>query len=253
MSHAIVKPYREPDPIPMTPSPDADALPRLLRKLVIRTALSLLVLGVLLFGAAGTLLWPASWVYLALVATMSFAGGTWLAEHDPALLDERLGSLIQRGQKSWDKLFMVPMLSIWLGWYVLMGLDAGRYHWSNVPVFFQAIGFVLLCLGAYLVWLTLKTNSFAAPVVKIQKERGHKVVTTGPYAYVRHPMYAGALLTGIGAPLLLGSWWGLLAAAGLFVLLGVRAVLEERTLTAELEGYAAYAERVRYRLVPRVW
>jgi protein-S-isoprenylcysteine O-methyltransferase Ste14 len=79
------------------------------------------------------------------------------------------------------------------------------------------------------------------------------VVTTGPYAYVRHPMYAGALLYGIGAPLLLGSWWGLLAASLPFVLLGVRAVLEERTLSAELEGYAEYAETVRYRLVPRVW
>jgi len=237
----------------MTSPYDADALSHLIRKLVIRTVLSLLVLGVILFGAAGTLLWPAAWVYLALVAAMSFAGGAWLAEHDPALLDERLGSLIQREQKSWDKMIMVPMLALWLGWYALMGLDAGRYHWSSVPVFFQAIGFVLLCVGAYIVWLTLKTNSFAAPVIKIQTERGHKVVTTGPYAYVRHPMYAGALLFGIGAPLLLGSWWGVLAAASLFVLLGFRAVLEERTLISELEGYAAYAERVRYRLVPRVW
>ena len=164
-----------------------------------------------------------------------------------------MGSLIQRGQMGWDKLLMVPMLAIWLGWLALMGLDAGRYHWSSVPLYAQALGFVLLCLAFYLVWLTLRANSFAAPVIKIQKERGHKVVSTGPYAYVRHPMYAGVLLFILGAPLLLGSWWGLLAGALIIVLIGVRAVLEERMLTAELEGYAEYAERVRYRLVPRVW
>jgi protein-S-isoprenylcysteine O-methyltransferase Ste14 len=111
----------------------------------------------------------------------------------------------------------------------------------------------VLCLGSYLVWLTFKTNSYAAPVIKIQKERGHRVVTTGPYAYVRHPMYAGAVLFMVGAPLLLGSWLGLLAAVLFIVLIGVIAVLEERTLKAELEGYAEYASRVRYRLVPRVW
>jgi protein-S-isoprenylcysteine O-methyltransferase Ste14 len=235
----------------MTPSPDAHHA--LMRKFIRRTVFSLLVLGVVLFGAAGTLRWPGAWIYLALAAAMSFSGGFWLARHDPGLLNERLGSLIQRGQKGWDKLFMVPMLAIWLGWLVLMGLDAGRYHWSSVPLYAQLIGFVLLCLGCYIVWLTFKANTFAAPVIKIQKERGHRVVTTGPYAYVRHPMYAGALLYILGAPLLLGSWWGLAAAAGLFVLLGVRAVLEERTLKTELEGYAEYASRVRYRLVPRVW
>jgi protein-S-isoprenylcysteine O-methyltransferase Ste14 len=145
------------------------------------------------------------------------------------------------------------MLTLWLGWIVLIGLDAGRYHWSSVPLYAQVLGFGLICLGSYIVWLTLRENSFAAPVVKIQREREHKVVSTGPYAYVRHPMYAGALLYSIGAPLLLGSWWGLLVAAGFTGLIAARAVLEERTLKAELAGYANYAERVRYRLVTRLW
>ena len=224
-----------------------------MRKFIIRTTIWLLFLGFLLFGAAGTLRWPGAWVYLVFVAVISFGGGFWLARHDPALLNERLGSLIQREQKGWDKVFMVVMLALWPGWLVLMGLDAGRYHWSDVPLYAQFIGFVLLCLGCYLVWLTFRANSYAAPVVKIQKERGHRVVTTGPYAYVRHPMYAGGLLFVVGAPLLLGSWWGLAAAAGIFVLLGVRAELEERTLKAELEGYPEYAKRVRYRLLPRIW
>jgi protein-S-isoprenylcysteine O-methyltransferase Ste14 len=235
----------------MTPS--ADAHQALMRRFIRRTIFYLLFLGLVLFGAAGTLHWPEAWIYLLFTAALSFGGGYWLARHDPGLLAERLGSLIQRGQKRWDKLFMIPMLAIWLGWLVLIGLDAGRYRWSSVPLYAQVLGFVLLCLASYLVWLTLRTNSYAAPVIRIQKERGHKVVTTGPYAYVRHPMYAGALLFILGAPLLLGSWWGLLAGVLIIVLIGVRAVLEERMLKTELEGYADYAERVRYRLVPRVW
>jgi protein-S-isoprenylcysteine O-methyltransferase Ste14 len=227
--------------------------PELLRKLVSRTLLSLVILGLMLFGAAGRTDWPAGWLYLVLFAATSFGGGFWLARHDPALLKERLGSLIQREQKPWDKLFMVVMLTLWFGWVVLMGLDAGRYHWSAMPLYAQAAGVVLICLGAWLVWLTLKANSYAAPVIKIQKERAHRVISVGPYAYVRHPMYAGALLFMLGMPLLLGSWWGLAAGACLVLLIGVRAMLEERTLTAELDGYADYARRVRYRLVPRIW
>ncbi len=224
----------------------------LMRKMILRTTIWLIVLGVVLFGAAGTLRWPQAWVYLVWAAIISFGGGFWLARYDPALLNERLGSLIQREQKGWDKVFMVTVLVLWFGWMVLMGLDV-RYHWSDVPLYAQFIGFLLLILGCYLVWLTFRENSYAAPVIKIQKEREHRVITTGPYAYVRHPMYAGALLINFGAPLLLGSWWGLVAGALFTVLIGVRAVLEERMLKAELEGYADYADRVRYRLVPCLW
>lgn len=224
-----------------------------MRKFLRRTVLSLVFLGAILFGAAGTLAWPQAWIYLALAAIMSIGGGFWLARHDPALLAERLRPLIQRDQKRWDKLLMGVMLALWIGWLILMGLDAKRFHWSEVPLALQVVGVVLICLCSYVVWLTFKANSYAAPVVKVQRERGHQVVSTGPYGYVRHPMYAGALLFLAGAPLLLGSWWGLVAGAGLVLLIALRAVLEERTLTAELDGYAAYAERVRYRLVPRLW
>jgi protein-S-isoprenylcysteine O-methyltransferase Ste14 len=101
--------------------------------------------------------------------------------------------------------------------------------------------------------LTLKANSYAAPVVKIQKGRGHAVATSGPYAYVRHPMYAGALLFIAGVPLLLGSWWGLAAGPALVLIIAVLAVFEERTLAAELDGYANYAAHVHYRFVPYLW
>lgn len=225
---------------------------RLMRKLVVRTTIWLILLAVLMFGAAGTLRWPEAWIYVAWAAAISFGGGFWLARHDPGLLNERLGSLVQRDQKAWDKVFMGIVLVLWFAWLALMGLDR-RYHWSHVPLYAQIIGFLLLILGCYLVGLTFKANSFAAPVVKIQKEREHRVITGGPYAYVRHPMYAGALLINIGAPLLLGSWWGLAVGALFTVLIGVRAVLEERMLKAELAGYVDYTNRVRYRLVPYLW
>lgn len=236
---------------PMTPEPDSQS--EVTGRFLVRTVLYLVVIGTILFGAAGTFHWPAAWIYLALSADLSFGGGLWLARHDPGLLAERLGSLIQRDQKSWDKIFMALMMVLWIGWLVLIALDAKRYHWSQVLLALQVAGFALLCLGSYLVGLTFRENSYAAPVVKIQKERGHRVVSTGPYAYVRHPMYAGALLIVAGAPLLLGSWWGLAAAAALVLLIAIRAVLEERMLKAELAGYADYAARVRYRLVPYLW
>jgi protein-S-isoprenylcysteine O-methyltransferase Ste14 len=187
-----------------------------------------------------------------LVKVQAAEKALWLARHDPGLLNERLGSFVQRDQKGWDKIFMVTVLVLWFAWFALMGLDV-RYHWSDVPLYAQVVGFLLLVLGCTLVGLTFKANSFAAPVVKIQKERAHRVISSGPYAYVRHPMYAGALLINIGAPLLLGSWWGLVFVplfVGLFVL---RIGIEERTLRTALQGYDAYAARVRYRVIPLIW
>lgn len=227
--------------------------PELKRKLWSRTAIYLGIVAVLLFGGAGTLRWPAAWIYLALTAAVSVAGGLWLARHDPALLEERLGAVVQRDQKSWDRVFMLAMTGLWPIWMVLIAFDARRYHWSDMPLALQVAGFVLICLGSWIIGLTFRENSYAAPVVKIQKARAHKVISTGPYSYVRHPMYAGALLLIPGVPLMLGSWWGLAVGFVFIVLIAGRAVLEERTLMAELDGYAGYAARVRYRLLPHVW
>ena len=134
------------------------------RRFLVRTVLYLVVIGAILFGAAGTFHWPEAWIYLALSAALSFGGGLWLARHDPGLLAERLGSLIQRDQKRWDKIFMAIIMALWIGWLVLIALDAKRYHWSQVPLAVQVAGFVLLCLGSYLVGLTFRENSYAAPV-----------------------------------------------------------------------------------------
>jgi protein-S-isoprenylcysteine O-methyltransferase Ste14 len=133
-----------------------------------------------------------------------------------------------------------------------MGFDA-RWGISHVPLWLQALGALDIALSNYVVFLTFRENSYAAPVVKIQRERGHRVVSTGPYAYVRHPMYAGGLLMFLGMPLQLSSWLGLAGLVLLAPLLAVRIVMEERTLAAELDGYRDYAERVRYRIIPGLW
>lgn len=226
---------------------------KLTRKLILRTFNFLVVLGLILFVSAGTLRWPQAWVYLGLTAVAGIGTGLLLARHDPELLNERMGPIIQREQKGWDKVLLSTFFVLYIFWLILIALDAKRFHWSSVPVWIEAIGAILICVTFYVMWLVTRENSFAAPVVKVQKERGHKVVTTGPYALVRHPMYGGVIPFLIGTPLLLGSWWGLLVSAVMLIVLAIRAVLEEETLKAELEGYAEYAERVRSRFVPYLW
>jgi protein-S-isoprenylcysteine O-methyltransferase Ste14 len=225
----------------------------LVSKLIIKTVVWNTLQAVLLFVSAGTVRWPAGWVFLAEMGVLGLAVGLWLAHHDPALLAERMSAGFQATQKTWDKVFMVSLFILWNGWLVLMALDAARFRWSQVPIWVQTIGAVLIALCMYVFYLTFRENTYAAPVVKIQTERGHRVVTTGPYALVRHPMYAGALLLFIGIPLLLGSWYGLAAVLVIVALLIARIVMEERTLTDELPGYPEYAARVRWRLAPGIW
>jgi protein-S-isoprenylcysteine O-methyltransferase Ste14 len=128
-----------------------------------------------------------------------------------------------------------------------------RFAWSSVPGWVQALGALILCVGVWICYRVMRENSFAAPVVKIQKERGQTVISTGPYRYVRHPMYFGALFFFIGTSLLLGSWWGLAFALAIIGLLCIRIPIEEKALRAGLQGYDDYAARVRYRLIPLVW
>jgi protein-S-isoprenylcysteine O-methyltransferase Ste14 len=222
------------------------------RKLIVSTAGFIAAIGVFLFVPAGTLDWPAAWGFLAEMGVLSLAVGLWLARHDPALLAERLGSPFQRAQMTWDKIFMAVVMVLYFAWLILMGLDA-RWAISRMPIWLQALGALGVALANYVVFLAFRENSYAAPVVKIQRERGHKTVSTGPYAFVRHPMYAGGLLMFLGMPLQLGSWLGVAALALMVPLLAIRIVMEERTLAAELEGYRDYAARVRYRMIPGLW
>jgi protein-S-isoprenylcysteine O-methyltransferase Ste14 len=164
-----------------------------------------------------------------------------------------LRSPIQKEQSAQDKIVTGLLLLLFFGWFVFMALDAVRFKWSSVPAWLEIPGALGVLLACYIGYLTLRENTFAALVVKVQRERAQTVISTGPYRYVRHPMYAGMLFYLLGAPLLLGSWWGLLWGCGLLVLFVLRLLIEEGTLRKQLEGYNEYAARVRYRLVPGVW
>jgi protein-S-isoprenylcysteine O-methyltransferase Ste14 len=205
-----------------------------------------------LFLPAGTLGWLAGWIFLTLFFSFYLAVTFWLFRHNPELLQERL-RLRTSDQQGWDKL-LFPLLMIFpFGWLVFTSFDAVRLHWSSVPSWLQGVGAIILISSFYLFFLTFRENAYLSPVVRIQEERGHTVVSSGPYRYVRHPMYAAILVFVVGTSLLLGSWYGVLLGLIFVVLLARRAILEERTLQEELHGYAVYMREVKYRLIPHVW
>lgn len=223
-----------------------------IKMLVGQVGILFVVFALTLFLAAGTLWWLAGWVFMVLFFSFVIAITLWLLRYNPGLLTERM-TVTSPDQKAWDKVFFVLLNIVFFAWLVLMPLDAMRFHWSQVPIWLQVVGVLALLCSFYLFFATFRENSYLSPMVRIQKERGQAVVSTGPYHYVRHPMYAAALLFLTGTALLLGSWYGLLFVLLLIGMIARRAVLEEHTLREELQGYDAYTAQVKYRLIPYVW
>jgi len=224
----------------------------MIAKLLLQNTITVIALGALLFASAGSLHWPSAWVFLAVSAILGSACGLWLAKTDPALLAERMRPTFQADQPAADKIFLVIFVLALLLWLVAIGLDR-RANASDVPLLLQALGLAMYLISiAFIMWV-FRANSFAAPVVKVQAERHHRVISSGPYAFVRHPMYSGIMLFFVGVPLLLGSWWGVAIAPVFAILFAIRALIEERALVEGLPDYADYAARVRYRLVPGLW
>lgn len=212
------------------------------------------LLLLLLFGGAGRLDWGAGWVLAALFVLQQAATGIGLWRVHPGLLAERADADEQANVKGWDLplarlgAVILPLLA-WL----VAGLDA-RFGWTPpLPGWLVVGGGVVMALGMALTTWAMIANAFFSSVVRIQHDRGHRVATGGPYRIVRHPGYLGAILYDLGAPLLLGSWWALLPSGLAILLMTIRTALEDRTLRAELEGYAAYAQQTRWRLLPGVW
>jgi protein-S-isoprenylcysteine O-methyltransferase Ste14 len=179
--------------------------------------------------------------------------GQHMMRVDPGLLRERLKPPMQKDQPLADKLVLIPILLVIFGGLGFMAADAARWHWSMMPRTVQWAGCGLLLVSLLFMYWTMRANSFAAPVVKIQRERGQTVITTGPYAIVRHPLYFGALFYIAGTSLVLGSWWGLATIPILALLFCIRIGIEEKALRIGLDGYDDYAQRVRWRLVPLIW
>lgn len=205
------------------------------------------ILAAALFVSAGRWDLPWSW---ALIGCHTIAMMVLMTKIDPELRSERFRPA-PGGKDRWLRLIGTPLL---LAHLVIAGLDVGRFHWSDtVPVPLRAAALVTYVLGlSWSVWAMI-VNRFFAPVVRIQAERGHHLIDTGPYRRMRHPGYAGMVLSTISGGLVLGSWWSLAPVALMLLLVLRRVVLEDRFLHEELGGYPAYADRVRYRLVPGVW
>jgi len=204
-------------------------------KLIRRTRISIVVMALLLFVPAGAIDWPSAWIFLGSQLNLSLTGGAWLAKSNPELLEERLKPLFQPGQNTSDKIVILLLITLVVSRFVVMGLDI-LFGWSHVPLWVQILSALLLVPLGVLSYLTFRENRFAAPVVRVQTERGHRVVSTGPYALVRPPMYSSMLLYGLGVPLLLGALSGLIVSILMIMLIAVRAVLGERTLAAETAG-----------------
>jgi protein-S-isoprenylcysteine O-methyltransferase Ste14 len=205
-----------------------------------------------LFLPAFTFSWPAGWIFFGLFFGFYLAVSLWLLGHNPGLAQERL-HLGTSDQQGWDKL-LFPLLYLFpFAWLVVISLDGGRFHWSGMPLWPQLAGGGLLFFSFFLMFVAFRENSFASPVVRIQEDRGQKVISTGPYQYVRHPLYSGIVVFSLAVPLLLGSWYGLLGSVVFILLLARRTVLEERTLRLNLPGYEEYMLKVKYRFVPYLW
>ena len=221
-------------------------------KTLIVDTLQLLVFSVVFFLAAGTVSWFYGWLFLILFYGYSFWVLLWMLRHNPGLIEERTSGF-KYDQPTWDKVVYVILLVVFSIWWVSIPLDAVRFHLSQMPTWLHLVGLLVLLSSFYLMFLSIRENPYLSSVVRIQEDRGHTVVSTGPYRYVRHPLYTSVLLLSLGSALLLGSWIGLLLGVLLEGIVAGRAVGEERVLQKGLEGYDAYMSQVRWRLIPHVW
>jgi protein-S-isoprenylcysteine O-methyltransferase Ste14 len=221
---------------------------------LVATAIYLATWPAVLFLLAGDGRWLEGWLFSAWFLGLCVTVIVWLYRKDPALLAERYRMPGSGGQRTWDRVWIYATAASFIAWMTIMPLDARRFRWS--PPFspwLEAAGGVLLLAASFFLFRAFHDNTFLSPLVRIQSEREQRVVSTGVYAIVRHPMYLGALLMFVGVPLLLGSTWGLLAGAAMTLLLVARILGEERMLVRDLAGYDEYRRKVRYRLVPFVW
>ena len=222
-------------------------------KLIYSVVAQIALFGLLLLVPAGRWEWPRAWIYMGCMVAGTVATMIYL-RNDEALINERLKGPIQKGQPLADRIVLGVFLATFAGLVIFIPLDVFRFHLMREPGPLVSIaGLILFAAGWWVIALALHENAFAAPVIKYQKERGQRVIDSGVYAKVRHPMYSGFIPFIVGTCLWLGSNAAALLSIVPIAVIAARIVIEERFLRRELEGYAAYVERTPYRLIPFVW
>ena len=219
---------------------------------LVSLAVTLLIMAAALFVCAGTLRWRHGLWFMAGFALLTVIAVAWLWRVNPEIFLARKRPTGQ-GTRGWDLVLLSVLLPTFLAILVVAALDDGRFHWAPAPPWAVAAGYVLLVAGYAGTGWAQAVNRHFEPSVRIQRDRDHHVITTGPYAHVRHPGYIFGNILAVGMALALGSWWALAPALMFVVVLAVRTRLEDAMLQRELPGYAAYAARVRFRWIPGVW
>lgn len=220
-------------------------------RLILSIGLTLVFFVLCLFFPAGTWAWARGWLFFVVVVATSVVISLYLRRVNPDIIAARVNR--HEGTKGWDRWLLGLLIPAMVSILPVAALDDGRFHWLPMPWWVCGIGYVLVIAGLVGLTWAESVNKFFEPTVRIQTDRGHRVIDTGPYAIVRHPGYVASYLLILGMPLSLGSFWALIPAVLTCLLLVLRTILEDKTLHDELPGYKEYAQRVRYRLIPGVW
>lgn len=226
---------------------DSEKRSSLIARAVFMYILSLLFIGLLIFLPAGTLKFLNGWLFIGVLFTAMIFTLTFLLEKDPDLLAKRLKT---KEKEKPQKVYLVLSIIVLLFTFIIPGLDY-RYGLSDVPVAVVIVSTVIMMAGYFMFFAVMRQNTFASRVIEIQE--GQKLIDTGLYSFVRHPMYLGASILYLSAPLVLGSWYALIPAAFIPVVLLIRILNEEKVLIKGLKGYTEYMKKVKYRLIPFVW
>lgn len=214
---------------------------------IVRLVLGIVFIGAFLFWPAGTFNYWQAWAWLGSLFIPMIVSFFYLVKRDPTLLERRVRTNETRPQQKWIILISTIYFIII---FILPGFDK-RYGWSNLPVWLVIAADLMVVASYALYMLVLQTNSYASRIIEVEK--GQQVITTGPYAYVRHPMYLAMILMMTATPLALGSFWAFIPSIALIPILGARAKNEEELLVTDLPGYREYMQKTRYRLCPGIW
>ncbi len=222
------------------------------KKELVRVFLRIIPQLAILLISANNFYWINAWVFGALILTITLAYAIVVVRVNPEVVNER-GKGFKEGTKAFDKLFFALWIPLGFLTLIVSGLDAQRYQWTQMTLALVVFGAIINLISGLLSIWAVAVNAHFESTVRIQDDRDHQVCSSGPYRYIRHPGYSGLVVINLSFPLLLGSWWGLVPAAAVVVIMIIRTALEDRMLQKELAGYSDYAAAVRYRLVPGVW